>query len=334
MKWFGIQYFPEEEDGHLFYYVHRTFAFQPETRRRFYVSSEILFAQIGYLLNKLISKTGLFNIRILGFVHSLFFLAALLLILRIAREIKIPWISVLSLCLTLVFCDAGYIAYFNSFYAEPSSLIFLFFTVGFGLKIIFVQKADFKSLIAFFIAGVLFIGAKHQNSILGVILALFVFRLTFLWSKKSWKTVTILLSGLFCIFSYIFYQSIPKMFKEAVLYNDIFYEILRKSPNPEGDLAELGLASELITLKGTHAFMPNTPINDPVFQKIFFPKIGFGKIVKFYLYHPDRLWALIKKGAESTSLMHFPGYLGNFEKSSGYEPGAQTRAVEFCDKTI
>jgi len=119
------------------------------------------------------------------------------------------------------------------------------------------------------------------------------------------------------------------MFKEAVLYNGVFYEILKKSSTPEGDLTELGLDPGLITLKGTHAFMPDIPINDPTFRKKFFSHIGFQKIVTFYLRHPDRLWVLIRKGAESTSLMRFPGYLGNFEKSAGYEPGAQTRIFSF-----
>lgn len=329
MKWNGIQYLPGEENGHLFSYIHRTFVVQPETRWRFYVSSEVLFVHLGYLLNKLVSKSGLFDIRILGFVHTVFFLVGLLLILRVGKEIKFPLLAILSLFLILVFCDAGYITYFNSFYAEPASLIFLLFTVGFGLKIVFQQGACPRYLLAFFVAGVLFIGAKHQNSILGVILALFMFRLAFVWPQKKWRLVSIILAGLFCVSSFVFYQSTPKFFKEAVLYNGVFYEILKKSSTPERDLVELGLDPELLTLKGTHAFMPDTPINDPAFRKKFFSLMGFRKIVTFYLRHPERLWALIRKGAESTSLMRFPGYLGNFEKSAGYAPGTQTQTFAF-----
>lgn len=329
MKWNGIQYPPGEENGHLFSYLHRTFVVQPETRWRFYASSEILFAHLGYLLNKWISKSGLFDIRILGFVHSAFFLAALLLVLRAGKEMQVPLLGIFSFFLILFFCDAGYIAYFNSFYAEPATLIFLLFTVGFGLKVIFQQDAHLTYLLAFFITGILFIGAKHQNSILGALLALFMLRLAFVWPQKRWRFVSILLAGLFCVSSYILLQSLPKFIKEAVLYNGVFYEILRKSPTPERDLEELGLDPGLIPLKGTHAFMPDIPINDPVFREKFFPRIGYRKIVVFYLRHPDRLWALVRKGAENTSLMRFPGYLGNFEKSAGYGPGAQARTFAF-----
>lgn len=326
MKWDGIQYQTGTDEDHLFYYINRTFSINPETRWRFYLSSEILFAKVGLLFNKIASRSGVFDLRVLGFVHTLFFLSAILFILTVTKRMGAPFRYILAALLLMVFCDVAYIAYFNSFYAEPASLIFSLFMVGFALKVASEQEPDIKYLLGFFTAAIFFTGAKHQNSILGLLLALFMFRLCFVWPQQLWKRVSILLSVLLCILSFGFLKSTPSFIKEAVLYNDVFYEILRRSSSPREDLIEMGLAPELVKLAGTHAFMPNVPIRDEAFRGKFFPHIGYLKILKFYLNHPNRLLRLLKTGAEKAFSMRFPGYLGNFEKSAGFPPAAQSQA--------
>lgn len=150
MKWGGIQYQTGKDEDHLFYYISRDYLIKPETQWRFYVSSEIILSQIGLLFNKLISKDGLFDLRVLGFIHSLFFLSSLFLILWVCRKASIPYRWGMCILFLLMFCDVGYIAYFNSFYAEPASLIFLLITVGFGLNIMIQDQPNIWSLLAFF----------------------------------------------------------------------------------------------------------------------------------------------------------------------------------------
>lgn len=326
MKWEGLEYQKENDRDNLFYYIHRSYSIKPETRWRFYVSSEIVLAQIGFLLNRLTTSRDLFDLRVIGFVHALSFLIALGVLLRASQGLAVPFRGWPSIILLLFFCDVAYIAYFNSFYAEPASLIFLFLMFGFALKIAVQQEPDIWSLILFFIAGVGFIAAKQQNSVLGFLLGIFMFRLSFLWKSNWLKRVAIALSLLFCISAFILFRSTPNFIKEAVLYNTVFYEILKKSPSPKEDLMEMGLPDEFSRFVGTHAFMPNVPVNDQEFRKRFFPHMGYWKIVKFYFVHPRRLFELLEVGAGQAFLMRFPGYLGNFEESAGFGPAGQSQA--------
>src|SRR5260370_21554544 len=100
-------------------------------------STQYIFAGSAILLNKWISKDGLFDIRVLAFVEMLAFLAVCSRLLRATRPL-LPgrWRLTVSAALILVFCDAGYISYFNSFYYEPASYIFLLALVAAWLDII------------------------------------------------------------------------------------------------------------------------------------------------------------------------------------------------------
>jgi hypothetical protein len=325
MKWGGIQYVAGKDEDHLFYFIDRTFAIRPGTRSRL-ISSEVLFAKIALLLNKVTSKSGFFDLRLLGLVHTIFFLFALLLVLIASKQINIPFRSVLAALLVFMFCDVGYIAYFNSFYTESASLIFLFIMFGSALFMLTRNPPSILNMVAFFIAGILFISAKHQNSVLGFLIGLFIYRLSFVWPRGLLKKVSIFLSVAFCAVSFLLFKSTPPFMKEAILYNNVFFEILKKSPSPKEDLRALGLRPEWIDLVGTHAFMPNVPINDKEFREKFFSRIGYFEIVKFYINRPERLIQLMKLGGRNCFIMRFPGYLGNFEKSAGFEPAAQSQA--------
>ncbi len=223
------------------------------------------------------------------------------------------------------FFDVAYIAYFNSLYTEPASLIFLFSTICFGGRMILKGKPPFRELLAFFISGILFIGAKPQNSVLGLLLALFILRLSSAWPSLSWKRLCVFLGLPFCIFSIWYYSTIPGVISREVLYNSVFWEILRKSDRPEEDLESLGLGKEFIHLKGTHAYQPDAPVHDKAFREQFYSRISFFTILKYYLSHPDRFLPLMEIGASKAFTMR-PDYLGNFEKSSGLPPKFQSRA--------
>src|ERR1700687_983676 len=85
-------------------------------------STEDLFVRLALLVNKAVSKDGTLDIRVIGLVHALAFLAALTWLLYVTQALParpLLWIGIL-----LITTDVAYVAYFNSFYAEAASYVF------------------------------------------------------------------------------------------------------------------------------------------------------------------------------------------------------------------
>ena len=98
-------------------------------------------------------------------------------------------------------------------------------------------------------------------------------------------------------------------------YLSVFWEILPYSSAPRQDLIELGLDPKLLKYSGSNPWGPDTPMNDPDFQRSFFDKIGFAKVVRFHLSHPVRLLETLDRCARYAPELR--PWLGNYEKSEG-----------------
>src|SRR5690348_7134189 len=100
-------YAPEHGDRLRYIYVEPKYVRDPAARQPLWeqANSEYLFTGAAVLLNLAISKDGALDIRVIGFVHALAFLAAfarLLWVTRRARPRSILWTGAL-----LALTDAG-----------------------------------------------------------------------------------------------------------------------------------------------------------------------------------------------------------------------------------
>jgi uncharacterized membrane protein len=148
------------------------------------------------LANKIVSKDGKLDIRIIGSVHALAFLAAFAWLLhetRGCRARKWIWIS----CL-LVTTDAGYVVYFNSFYAETASFIFGILLLTESISIC-AKGTSAGRLVRWSVWAALLVLAKPANAPLGLLLGAYAIRLG--WhSKVAWAgAAAILLAVVFSI---------------------------------------------------------------------------------------------------------------------------------------
>lgn len=275
-------------------------------------TSEYLFVVSAVLLNGWISKDGLFDIRVLGTVHIAAFLFAALLLLR----------RFSAAALIFIFCDAGYVSYFNSFFTEPASYILLLLLVALWLKI--VAEGTPRLLPAFTVVGVLWITAKPQNFLPGLILAAYLLR----FCSKRWSRrfrLPLLCSAALASAAIFIYADMPKQMKAAPVYDVVFMGILPRSPDPAADLKWFGLDPALAKYSGSGAFTLNTAFTTPGFADDLLAHVSYGRIFLFHLRHPRRLLETIRDALpRSTSLR--AEYSGNFEKISGYPPGSRSSA--------
>jgi hypothetical protein len=266
---------------------------------------------------------------VLGALHLALFLLAVWLLLRLSTNLDLVTRVVVSLLLILVFCDVGYVAYFNSLYTEPGSFVFLFLALAAAIRLA-KQPTSLARMAAWLVPSVLFLSAKPQNSLLGILLAGYGF-----WIACSLAGVRrralVVCSVALCLVSLVHSWSTPRWLMKHYLYNAVFFELLKYSPTPRADLQGLGLNPDLEKYKGTNVFGPDIPLEDPEFEAAFFNRISPARLALFYLGHPSRLAGMAQRAAQGPFSLR-PSYLGNFEKSCGLAPRTQSQAFQLWSK--
>ncbi len=133
MGYAGFQYLPGSAADRFYSWIQTRFAIiEPGAYRSRYPTSETLLALAARGLNALRPNHGIFDIRFLGAVHAMLFLAALGLLFSALRPFPV-WLALgTAALLILTFTDVGYFAPFNSFYSQTASLLFLLLAVGTG----------------------------------------------------------------------------------------------------------------------------------------------------------------------------------------------------------
>lgn len=323
----GIQSGPDKK---YYEFINLTLPLDFKYNIKGYQSSELLFVVSSIFANNLLTSDGNFHFLILAGLHSLLLLFAVILLAVGISGIahRIYW--VIYVVILFFFTDVAYIAYLNSLYSEPSSLIFLALTIGIFLWIIRSLNNNHEQnlfpLLAFFASAFLFTIAKPQNAAMGIPLAFLGYRLfTTVNIKRLAPKPRNWIGGFLalCLMgaSFIFFAfGLPRYYRSGDLWNSIFMEIIGKSYTPEQDLKDLGLPPEMIVYQGTNAFSPG--VNRNAYESFQHSWLYFD-IAKFYATHPTRLFTLIDETAHS-ALQLQQSNLGNFPADVGkkaYEKG-------------
>ena len=166
--------------------------------------------------------------------------------------------------------------------------------------------------------SVLLVLAKPINAPLGVLLGLFALRL----SPRSW----IARSGaaaIACV-SVFMIATTPREIKAASAYNLVFLSVLPESRMPAADAASLGLPAGSEDYSRIGAWAPGSPLDDLKARGVIGGKVTVWTVVRFYLSRPARMWRHIAENLRVAMLAR-PD-LGNFGRSAGYPPMAQSKA--------
>lgn len=220
------------------------------------ISSEDLFVGTAVLVNKVISKDGTLDIRVIGLVHALAFLAALAWLLHSTRGFPRGGGSYLWIVVILITTDVARVVYFNTFYAEPASYIFCILLLAEGSGMC-VEGVSAARLARWSLWTVLFVLAKTMNVPLGLLLAAFGIRLA--WGsalkKLAWIGATaVVLTCVFCI------VTAPVPMRDVNAYEMVFLAVLPESKAPSADAAALGIDPALTVLSGIGAWNTTVPI--------------------------------------------------------------------------
>jgi hypothetical protein len=256
-----------------------------------------------------------FDIRWLGAVHGILFLGALYLLIRLLRPLA-PWRRwLIPGAAIFIFTDAGYVAYFNSFYTDTAALLGLLLTVVLGIDLA-VNGVRRVSLMLFCLAALLFIGSKPQHAIWGFLpagaLALTGLRCGLIGG------VVLMAASVFTL------GSSPPNYTAAPLFTLLFSKLARESPAPGQVLTELGLPEQDVAFVGMNAFQPEAPVNDPRWLHDFEFHVNYRAVLTWYLRHPVRTLGFLNEALKIETFQMRPENLSNFRREDGHPPGART----------
>jgi hypothetical protein len=311
-------------------FLARKYVPDPNARQRAYeqVSPEYIFVGAAVLLNTLLSKDGSLDITIIGFVHMLAFLYAFHRLLRASEPLRagsLTWILAIWILALLALTDVGYAAYWNSFYAEPASCIFFLLLLGESIEICRTGDVSNAQFVRWAIWAALFVMAKPQNAPLGILLALFVFRLR-AWSKSpaAWR---IAISSSLAIVAAVVFITVtsPAVNMWSSTYDQVFMVILPESKTPAKDAQALGLTPDWLKYSGTGAWTQGTAFPEAVTSGVIGKTITHGTVARFYLLRPARIWRHAKRMLPVAFSLR-PEWCGNFERSAGLPPLAKSSA--------
>jgi hypothetical protein len=314
----GLRYQTEDFDARYYGFLTLTYDITPPWWPSGYLTSEIPLVAVARFYAGGFPARGVLDIRVLGALHSLVFLAGLALLLIGSRRWRPPARVVFAGLLAFVFTDVGYAALFNSLYSATASYLFLFLLAGIVTCLAGGWSSPALS-VAYWIVAVCFVTSKPQESPLAVLLGLLGFLLAREGRGPGSRRAAAWLGLALSVVGALYYLRTPRYLRTEALYNNVFFELLLRSPNPSADLAELGLPPDWIAYAGTFAYLANSPLKDPAFRAEFSRRVTFRRIVGFYLNHPRRLAELLRSSARRAFRLR-QTYLGNFPSSAGGKP--------------
>ena len=289
-----------------------------------YVTSEIVPIAVARAIGAAGSRTGFVDVRVFGAVNALFALAGAAVLLAGSRRFRAAPRVVLAALVVFVYSDVGYAAPMSSLYSQTAALWTFLFLAGFAL--LAAARPTAAALCGYWIAAFLFVTAKPQEIVQTPLLALLgvaLTRVAGVGASRGWRPWAI--AAALCAAAGVCFLRVPKRVSAQALENEVFVEILGRSPYPSVDLRELGLPAGWIAYRGMNPNDPGSPFAKPAFESRFLRQVTPGRVVRFWAHHPRRAARLVDR-CLATVLQMRPPELGNFRASDGMPPLAKSRA--------
>ena len=257
-----------------------------------YASTELIFCKIARIINVRFFNKEIFDVRFLGLTHAAFYCLALFVF---ASTIRMPFASALvflSLCL-FVLLDDRVTSYFNSFYSEGSSVIYLLMTLD-AMLLLGAENPSVSrrraSLLVFFLTSFLLAFSKIQNLVMLLPLWIFVCIVFRNMYSDASRWGLAILSGVLMIGA-IWYGVASDAYafsKDRHIKMVLTLEFKKYSQNIDKDLHEMHATRKDIS------------------------KVTFGRIALFYAKHPKRYWELLnRRAAETFQSLPYGSYTQN-----------------------
>lgn len=288
-------------------------------------SSQSLFIRLSLWMNSLFNDQ-VFDIRVQAVLFTMMYAAAIyLLVESLTWRVPMKYGYPIAIIAIFMFGDTAYTAFFNSFFSESIVLIMMMLLFASGLLLYRNRYNDYVLMGIFFVSGLLLTTSKQQNAPVGIIIAVTGILLVFVRKRRGFRVlmasslVVLMLAGIAT------YVLIPQEFVNINKYHAMTRGVMMESDDPEATLKEFGIDKQYAVLNNSIYYEPYTTIDidSALLSNDFFDQYGFGKIVAYYVTHPEQAGRMLDLAAKNAFTIRPPA-MGNYEKSAGKAFGAQT----------
>lgn len=328
LRTFRLEPVVADEADRFFRYVTAAHRYNPNAQPAVeQVCSGHLVALPALLGAMLFSKDGTVDIRWMGLVHGGLFLGAWWLAIPLMEKLRgaVRWLAVAAG--VFVFCDLTYIQYFNSFFNDTESMLFLLLSTVVLLRLKAGAGEARTNPTGFLICVGLLAASKSQHALLAIpLLVAGLAPLGRRFPRACWTggIAVVLIVGQS-------FLTVPASYRTAAFYNVVFYGILPVSSEPLTALSELGLEPSHIVFKGTHSYSENAGMRSPQFQQSLERKASMRRLLWYFAKHPSVAVALMRKGVAASAAQRLEGW-GQFTKESGRAPHSPAHAFHLWGK--
>ncbi|NFI51787.1 hypothetical protein FDA52_02120 [Clostridium botulinum] len=292
------------------------------------ISTQSIFVKLAIFFDRIFMKDYVLDIRFMSVMFLIieamgvyFFIKALINKLDSSK-----YKLIITLVTILIFCDTGYLAYYNSFYGESVNICCFLMSIGLLIYMIEFDKFTWYNLIAFGISSFLFFGAKQQLAPVGILIAfIFIIIGIYMTNKRFTKMLAYILAVIFIVSSMIFYKSITGDFKYINIYHSMNRGILLNEDDPDSILEDFNISTQYSLLQETD-FFEEIKLLDPYEEELiddYYEKFSLGKILDYYITHPKAFIKVLKISFKNGYSIR-PKVIGNYEQSEHKEFGAKS----------
>lgn len=261
---------------------------------------------MNFLVNSLLVRDEThYDIFYLAFIYILMLSLAAWGIFTFFAEKPLKLQITVFIIFIVMFCDAGYLLYFNSFYGEPLQYVAVMMLIALGL--LMYKRPTLPKVICFFVSLYFFAGSKLANVPYAVIVSILAFSFVFLRKDKLYRIgigITVVIAAVLIARLYV---SIPDWMHEDTTYQSVFFGAVKETETPEKDFKQLHIDEKYMPLINTHAYMDEgeypIDITTDEFRHDFYDKVSKGNVLFFYMRHPVRFVHKVAFSIENASCL-------------------------------
>lgn len=292
-----------------------------------FTSTQEIFIKAAVCLNKIFYKNYIFDIRFMSWMFLLAEAVGIYLIIKVLinRINEEKYKIIITLVIIFIFCDTGYLAYYNSFYGEAVNLSFFLLSIGILLNIIEFKKYNKWSISMFGISSFIFFGSKEQFAPVGILIGVLLLRIGIKNKDKILKIITFAFAIGFVLSSVLFYRGISEDFKYINAYNAMNRGILLYEDDPDEVMKYFNLNTQYSLLKDTTFYDEITLVNlrDKEFMETYYKSVTPSKIAYYYATHLKTFIKMMKVAIRNSYSIR-PKAMGNYEKIENKYVGAKS----------
>lgn len=245
-------------------------------------SSTILLWIPGAIINYLFISTSILYMVVLSiFPRLLAGFCIVYLIAHFSRDKRYGLLLIMCIVLPLILImnTSDYAAYFNSFYQESGSLVYLIMFIAW----FFIRHTLSNKYFLVIGYGLLFLltTAKSSNFYFPFVFFLFLFDFQKALHEIKWTVFALALLFLPVVFTILFVGDRS----DANVYNSIFFGVLLSSKDPEQRLADIGI-SDPDAMNCLTGFFD--PVGVACYQK-YRDNVSYYSLVKIIVHEPGIL---------------------------------------------